>query len=320
MDEACAHKDQRWESRIPLKQLVVMRRVLYCPRCKNTLVRMRDRYSCPNCAHFYPIVDDIPSFVDQDMKVNSFDASNFEFLFEMEQKHFWHIGRKEIILDVLKRNIPHLAELRMLEIGCGNGSILAHLRQNGVNIEGGDIFVEGLKFCQQRAGPVALYQIDILSLPFRDDFDIIGLFDVLEHIDEDEKALAEMGQALKPGGTIFITVPAHKLLWSYFDESSNHKRRYSRKELATKLERNGFIIKKISFYMFFLFPLMLSIRMINNTLRRNEAKRNVRTSIELKTIPLVNRIFLESLRLEKWLMRYLHLPFGASLLVLAEKK
>lgn len=299
-----------------------MRQVLYCPRCKNTLVRMNDKYSCQNCAHSYPVVDGIPSFVDQNMIVNmdSFDASAFEFLFEMEQRHFWHIGRKEIIYDVLKRNTPHLAELRMLEIGCGNGSVLAYLKENGVNIEGGDIFIEGLKFCQQRADPVALYQVDILSLPFHNDFDIIGVFDVLEHIEEDEKALAEISQALKPGGTIFITVPAHKLLWSYFDESSNHKRRYSRKEIVTKLERNDFVIKKMSFYMFFLFPLMLSIRMINNTLRRNEAKRNARTSIELKTVPLVNRIFLELLRLEKWLLRYLDLPFGASIMVLAEKR
>ena len=297
-----------------------MRQALYCPKCKDALVAMSDKYFCQSCARSFPIIDGIPSFVDQDMVINSFDASSFEFLFEMEQKHFWHVGRKEIIYDVLKRNTPHLAELRMLEIGCGNGSVLAYLKEKEVNIEGGDIFIEGLKFCQQRSDPVALYQVDILSLPFRNDFDIIGVFDVLEHIEEDEKALAEISQALKPGGTILITVPAHKLLWSYFDESSNHKRRYSRKEIVTKLERNDFVIKKMSFYMFFLFPLMLSIRMINNTLRRNEAKRNARTSIELKTVPLVNRIFLELLRLEKWLMRYLDLPFGASLMVLAEKR
>ena len=299
-----------------------MRQVLYCPRCKNTLARISDKYSCPNCAHSYPIADGIPSFVDQNMVVNidSFDASAFEFLFEMEQSHFWHIGRREIIYDILKRNIPHLAELRMLEIGCGNGSVLAYLKENGVNIEGGDIFIEGLKFCRQRAGPVALYQVDILSLPFRNDFDIIGVFDVLEHIEEDEKALAEISRALKPGGTILITVPAHKFLWSYFDESSSHKRRYSKKEIVAKLERNNFVIKKMSFYVFFLLPLMLSIRIINNTLRRNEAKHIARTSIELKTVPLVNRIFLELLRLERWLMKYLDLPFGASLIVLAGKR
>ena len=294
--------------------------MLYCPGCRSPLRQLDNGYFCQSCARSFPIIDGIPSFVDQHATADSFDASAFEFLFEMEQRHFWHIGRKEIIYDVLKRNTPHLAELRMLEIGCGNGSVLAYLKENGVNIEGGDIFIEGLKFCQQRADPVALYQVDILSLPFHNDFDIIGVFDVLEHIEEDEKALAEISQALKPGGTIFITVPAHKLLWSYFDESSNHKRRYSRKEIVTKLERNDFVIKKMSFYMFFLFPLMLSIRMINNTLRTNEAKRNVKTSIEFRTVPLVNRIFLELLRLEKWLLRYLDLPFGASIMVLAEKR
>ena len=79
-----------------------MRQILYCPRCKNILIEMSGKYSCQNCAHSYPIVDGIPSFVDQKVAIDSFDASSFEFLFEMEQKHFWHIGRKELILDVLK--------------------------------------------------------------------------------------------------------------------------------------------------------------------------------------------------------------------------
>ena len=298
--------------------LMLIPQVLYCPKCRNTLVRMDSEFYCRNCALSFPVVEGIPSFVDQNMTVDSFDVPDFEYLYEMEQNHFWHIGRKKIILDVLRRNIPHFAEARMLEIGCGNGSVLAYLKQNGVNIEGGDIFNKGLRFCQQRAGPVTLYQIDVLSLPFRNEFDIIGVFDVLEHIDEDERALAEISQALKPGGRILLTVPAHRFLWSYMDKG--HKRRYGRKELVAKLERNGFIIKKNSYYIFFLFPLILSIRTVNNILRRDAAEANIRASIELKTIPLVNKIFLELLRMENWLMRYINLPFGASLLVLAEKK
>jgi SAM-dependent methyltransferase len=266
------------------------------------------------------VVDGIPSFVDPNMIVDSFDASYFEFLFEMERKHFWHVGRKEIILDVLKRNVPNVAGSRMLEIGCGNGSILAYFKKNGVNIEGGDIFIECLKLCQQRAGPVTLYQTDVLSLPFHSQFDIIGVFDLLEHIYEDERALAEINQALKPKGKILLTVPAYKFLWSYFDELSKHKRRYSKGELITKLERNGFIINKISFYMFFPFPVILLIRGINRILRKKSAKVNVKDYVELKTVPVLNQIFLGLLRLEKWLMRWINLPFGSSLLVLAEKE
>ena len=344
---------------------MLMHQVLCCPECKDTLSRMDDKYLCPNCAHSYPIVDGIPSFVDQNAIIDSFDASAFEFLFQMEQKHFWHIGRREIIFHVLTRSIPTLLESRMLEIGCGNGSVLGYLKQKGVDIEGGDIFLEALKFCQQRAGYGGLYQIDILALPFRNEFDVIGAFDILEHIDNDEKALLEINQALNPKGKLILTVPAYKFLWSYFDVQSHHERRYSKKELVTKLERNGFIIKKTSFFMFFLFPLLAAIRLIGNIFQRGKnGKQNVNASLEgsfsnlppstggskregekvaspssylslqgrgnatlikrppleMKTIRVINEVFLGLLRVERLLIRYLSLPFGTSLLVLAEKK
>ena len=348
-----------------IKPVTAYHQVLCCPKCKNILTRVNDTYFCQNCAHSYPILDGIPSFVDQNAAVDSFDASAFRFLFEMEQRHFWHVGRKEIILDVLRRNLPHLAGSRMLEIGCGNGSVLTHLKQNGVNIEGGDIFLEGLRFCRQRAGSGGLYHIDILSLPFRNAFEIVGAFDVLEHIDDDEEALSEINQALKPRGRLILTVPAHKFLWSYFDVQSHHQRRYSKSELVAKLERSGFVIRKISFFMFFLFPLLAVVRLMGNMFHRGKSgKQNVNASLErsfsnlppstggskregekvaspspnlslegrgnamllkrrpleLRTVPAVNEVFLGLLRLEKLLIRFLSLPFGASLLVLAEKK
>lgn len=297
-----------------------MHQVLYCPRCKNILEKMGGKYFCQNCAYSYPIIDGIPSFVDQSVTIDSFDVSAFEFLFEMEQKHFWHIGRKEIILDVLRRDVPNLAKRRMLEIGCGNGSVLAYLKQNGLNIEGADIFIEGLKFCRQRESSVALYQTDVLALPFRNSFDIIGMFDVLEHIDNDEKALMEINQALKPGGNLILTVPACKFLWSYFDVNSHHKRRYSKGELIAKLERNGFIIKKISFYMFLLFPVLATVRAVNNIFRIGRTENDTKLSLEVKTIPVVNDIFLGLLRVERRLLKYFTLPFGTSLIAVAEKR
>ena len=299
---------------------MLMHRVLCCPECKNILTRTNDMYFCQDCARSYPVIDGIPSFVDQTAIIGSFDSSAFEFLFQMEQRHFWHVGRREIIFDVLSRNILDLAGCRMLEIGCGNGNVLTYLKENGVSIEGGDIFLEGLRFCQQRMGSSGLYQIDILSLPFRNEFDIIGAFDVLEHIDDDEKALLEISQALKPGGKLILTVPAYTFLWSYFDVQSHHERRYNKKELVTKLEWNGFIIKKISFFMFFLFPLLAAIRLISNIFQRGKSGEDIKPSLELRTVPVVNEVFLELLKLERLLIRYLGLPFGTSLLVLAEKK
>jgi SAM-dependent methyltransferase len=239
----------------------------------------------------------------------------------MEQKHFWHVGRREIILDVLRKNVSNLAQSRMLEIGCGNGSVLAFLKRNGIEVEGGDIFMEGLAFCRQRVDSAPLYQLDVLALPFHGEFDIIGLFDVLEHIADDDRALVEIRQALKRNGMLLMTVPAYRFLWSYFDVCANHKRRYGKSELVAKLGQAGFTVRKVSYYMFFLFPLLAVIRLIGNVRHRRDGRKvSVDASLETKTVPVVNEVFLGLLRLERFLLRYFNLPFGTSLLVLAEKR
>jgi SAM-dependent methyltransferase len=296
--------------------------VLYCPACKLTLKQSGNGYACQSCRRVFPVINGIPSFVMHRAAVDSFDASAFEFLFQMEQRHFWHIGRRELILDIMRRNIPNLAKARMLEIGCGNGSVLAFLKRNGIELVGGDIFMEGLAFCRQRVNSIPLYQLDVMALPFRNEFDVVGLFDVLEHIDDDARAIQEISQALKQKGMLLITVPAHQFLWSYFDESSNHRRRYQKDELLAKMEQAGFTVKKISYYMFFLFPVLAAIRLIGNIknhARKDNKKLTIDASLETKTIPILNEVFLASLRLEKFLLRYFNLPFGASLVVLAEK-
>lgn len=293
--------------------------VLHCPSCKKPLKKIKDGYVCSNCNKPFPIVNGIPSFVDQHEIKDSFNAEAFEFLFKMEQRHFWHMGRKELILNVIRRNVSNIKKARMLEIGCGNGNILWYLKQNGIDIEGGDIFMEGLNFCRKRDSSLDLYQIDIMALPFNNDFDIIGAFDVLEHVENDEKALAEINRSLKTGGNLILTVPAHRFLWSYFDKAANHQRRYSKPELVNKLEQAGFAVKKISYYMFFLFPLLAAIRLINNRRQYKNHTITTQNSIELKTVPIVNELFLSLLRLEGLMIQNLSLPFGASLITLAEK-
>ena len=296
-----------------------MQKVLYCPKCRGALDKSSDKYFCRACHIRYPVVDGIPSFVEKEGKVNSFDPKIFEFLFKMEQKHFWQVGRRELILDVLKRNVPHLANSTMLEIGCGNGNVLAHLKSSGISIAGMDILMEGLRFCRQRSSSVDLYQADILSLPFLNNWDIIGVFDVLEHISEDEAALREVNRALKPAGYLILTVPAHKFLWSHHDRIANHVRRYDKSELATKLRHSGFSIKKISYYVSSLFPILAAIRMSNKLFDKRNINRTIDEAIEVKTIPVINETFLQLIRFETWLIRYFSLPVGASLIALAEK-
>jgi len=289
-----------------------------CPKCHQSISKKNDKYHCDKCASVFPIYDDISSFTSTSAEEGSFNKDNFEFLFEMEQRHFWHVGRREIICVLLKQ-IYHedVSDVAMIEIGCGNGSVLQFLANKGMNIEGADLFLEALQFCRKRTG-VPLYQLNALNTPFADEqYDVVGLFDVIEHIDDDEAVLREMYRICKPGGRIILTVPANKRLWSYFDVMSHHKRRYGKKELYQKLQCAGFVIEKISFYVFFLLPVLFFYRLLS--LRRPPGEMDLSSRAEVQTIPLINEIFLSALRLERLLIKRLNLPLGTSLVAIARK-
>jgi len=294
-----------------------MDRKLVCPQCKKTLIFKDNVYICRQCNTEYPVKNDIACFVEKDKNQTGFTLKMFENLLKIEKKHFWHIGRKEIIYQLLKLHNPKDSkQTKMIEFGCGNGSILQYLFQNGFQIEGSDISLSCLQFFQKRNKKISLYQSDALNTPFHDEtYHVIGLFDVLEHIENDTLALKESFRICKKNGLIIITVPAHKYLWSYFDEFSQHKRRYSKKELNLKLKKAGFEIEKISFYIFFLLPIFFLKRKLfkSQSLKINQLS-------ELKTIPIINGIFLFLLRIEKILLKYFNLPFGTSLICIAKKR
>ncbi len=296
-----------------------MSECLICPKCYGGIERENNRYICSNCMCIYPIYDDIPLFNATYAHENSFNKENFKFLFEMEQRHFWHVGRREIIYALLQQVYREkLSAVSMIEIGCGNGSVLQFLKSKGVDIEGGDLFLEALQFCRKRVD-VPLYQLDARNTPFADEqYDVVGLFDVIEHIDDDEAVLKETYRICKSGGRVILTVPANRWLWSYFDVMSRHKRRYSRKELYQKLQRAGFVIEKISFYVFFLFPLFFLYRAVEN-MRSSSDSKGLSSRAEVQTIPLINEVFLGTLRFERLLIKDTSLPLGTSLLAIARK-
>jgi SAM-dependent methyltransferase len=130
-----------------------------------------------------------------------------------------------------------------------------------LKLSGSEIFTQGLAFAKQRLPTIELFQMDACRIPFDDEFDVIGAFDVLEHIENDEAALEQMFEAAKRGGGVIITVPQHPFLWSRVDDYSFHKRRYTRKELMNKLGRTGFTVCRITSFASFILPLMMFSRL-----------------------------------------------------------
>lgn len=214
----------------------------------------------------------------------------------------------------------------VLEIGCGTGNVLHMLRETCTygKVIGVDLFMEGLQFAKSRSG-ASLVQADVGALPFADSFDLVGAFDVLEHLPDDVGALQRIGAVLKPGGTLLLTVPAHRALWSYFDEASNHCRRYEMRELRTKLASNGFEVEYISEFMVSIFPLVWVSRKLATLLNRWTASGARKDSYELanrelRIIPIVNRLFAATIAQElKFIGRRRVLRHGTSIIAIARK-
>ncbi len=290
---------------------------LVCPDCRTVLGRTGDELACSHCHANYPIEDGIPSFVKLDPNALPFKEEYFNFWFERENTHFWHISRREIIRrflePFLRKKFPKQDTVEAIEIGIGNGNVSKELLKLGVPMTGADLFLSSLKFCRKRM-QIPLYQVDVLKLPFEERFDLIGIYDILEHIEDDALAIRNLYRALKPGGLLNVTVPALRSLWSPFDEL-DHKRRYEKRELVEKLTAEGFKVRRTSFFMCLLFPVVFVVRKLQRY-SKDEKLENVK---EVRVIPGINGLLLFIFRIEKLLLKFLDLPIGSSLIVVAEK-
>lgn len=290
---------------------------LVCPECRSPLSAEEEKLRCASCGRFYPVRQGIACFVDLDPNAAPFKEEYFDFWFKRENVHFWHVARREIIAafcrPFLKERFSDFRKISGIEIGIGNGSVAQEFAKIGVALEGADLFYSSLQYCRKRLD-TTLYQADVLKLPFREKFDFIGIYDILEHIEDDRQAIRRLYEALKPGGLLNVTVPACKFLWSKFDEL-DHKRRYSKKELVDKLKEAGFRVRRVSFFMTLLFPVVYVVR----KLQKYPSDTKLEHVKEVRVVPVINEVFLAIFRLERFLLKFLNLPIGSSLIVIAEK-
>jgi SAM-dependent methyltransferase len=215
-------------------------------------------WHCPACGRAVVEREGIPLFAPELADtVSGFDPVFFEKLVEVEATHFWFVARNELILGLVDRFFP--SAKRYLEIGCGNGAVLNAIAKSRQweRLVGSDLHPTGLKYARARAPrEVELVQMDARAIPAVNAFDLIGAYDIVEHVVEDEALLRALRGATSVGGGTIIAVPQHPSLWSRVDEIGHHQRRYRIGELETKLKRNGFEILFSSSFTAILLPLM----------------------------------------------------------------
>jgi SAM-dependent methyltransferase len=253
------------------------------------------------------------------------DQSVFDELFLAEDRHFWFRARNTIIAAALDRATRSLRpDYRVLEIGCGTGNVLRILEKHAgfQRVTGMDLFAGGLPYARRRTR-CALIQADMHHPPFDTFFDVIGMFDVIEHLADAELALRRVHSLLNTGGKLLLTVPAHMSLWSYADRFAGHYRRYASSELTDLLSSAGFHIEYLTAYMAAIFPLMLLRRqLINRFSRKAQEMENQKHLFfrELHPVPLVNGFLRWVLEREATVVRAGYtIPFGTSLLAIASK-
>jgi len=273
-------------------------------------------WRCSNCGNSPDEYEGYLAFSPGMAEANEgFRPEYFNNLAPLESGNFWFRARNMIIVWALRR---YFAEAKsFLEIGCGTGFVLSGIRRAfpALKLSGSEIFTKGLDFARRRLPEIELFQMDACRIPFDSEFDVIGAFDVLEHIDDDETALAQMFQATKPAGGIMVTVPQHPFLWSRVDDYSFHKRRYTRKELVNKLTHAGFRIVRITSFASFILPLMMISR-----LKSKRSKEDFDPLAEYQILQHLNRILEKTMGLERGLIAAgVSFPAGGSLFAIAKR-
>jgi len=244
-----------------------------------------------------------------------FPRQSFARLAAREDRNYWFRARNRLIVWALQRYFPRLRDY--LEVGCGTGYVLAAVEAAfpSAATVGGEGQRAGLEHAARRVRRSGLLQIDAASIPFRDAFDALGCFDVLEHIEDDRRVLAECFLALRQHGGIVLTVPQHPFLWSASDEYAQHLRRYTRAELLGKLRQAGFRPVLVTSFVALLLPAMLAARA-----RRRHLDAGYDPDAEFAVGRVANSLLEGVLDLERGLIRCgLRFPFGGSLLVVAKK-
>jgi len=270
----------------------------------------------------YTMIDGIKCFSPDVAKdYTDYPDGGFDLTDSNAENSFWVSSRNRLFKSIVHRYRSPNGKTKFLEIGCGTGDFIRQIvEHDNFEITGSEVYLKGLVYARKNLPGVDFVQFDVTQGRIGEQFDMIVAFDVLEHIDNDLAAIANISQMLRKDGVLVISVPQHMFMWGELDEIVKHKRRYSRNELVGKLEQNGLDIARCTSFVFTLFPVMYISRLLDKG--RDKSQSDEAALAKRVTFPRVLNWLLDRfMRLDEALIRLgLSLPFGGTLLVVARKK
>ena len=241
------------------------------------------------------------------------DQNTYRRMAEIQGRHWWYEGRRSILRATIARlGLPRPA--RILEAGSGTGANLRMLVEFG-NVQGfePDDFARATALATAGVDTPRGFLPD--DVPHAGPFDLVCAFDVIEHVDRDAESLAALCRLTTSGGYAVFTVPAFMFLWSRHDEVNHHYRRYRLPQLRTLLAQAGYEVQFISYYNFFLFPLVAAVRLTRKALRLNRGD----ADDALPRWPFVNTMLRVLFSAERHVLAQTSLPFGVSIIAVCRK-
>jgi len=234
----------------------------------------------------------------------------------MEEWNWWFVSRRKTILSLLNNTDKNS---KILDIGCAGGPLLNDLKNAGyTNASGADFSAEAVAKCATRG--LKAYEMDAHNLEFAtDNFDVLIASDSLEHLEFDEKALANWYSVLKPGGRIIVFVPAYKFLWSEQDTVNFHFRRYTRTNLVKKMKAAGFEVKRKGYWNFGVFFPTAVFRILQGLKNKISPSKEAKDQLSGFS-PTANKILISWMNFETKIFKAMPFPCGVSVFVEAIKK
>ncbi len=234
----------------------------------------------------------------------------YQDLYQTEEDHWWHRAKRQFVSLFIHKYATKKTS-SILDIGCGTGKNMEEFASLG-NVWGVDISDDALHFCKKR-NLIQVKKGEAEKLPFGEKtFSTICILDVLEHVD-DKKSFSEIRRVLVDGGSVVITVPAFSWLWSKWDEILHHKRRYTKEQLSHILKESGFkVIRSTYIHSFLIFPVIV-VRGLKG-LQKKEYSSDFQVNNRS-----INAIFMFLSKLEQFWVTYYDMPFGTSILCIAQK-
>ncbi|MCC2668215.1 MAG: type 11 methyltransferase [Armatimonadetes bacterium] len=233
----------------------------------------------------------------------------------LEDWYWWFVARRDAAARMLLDHAPPERPLRILDAGCGTGGMMDLYRTwPDPEVTGDDFSPDALRFSHGR-GHHRLVGGDLTLLPFRTgSFDVVSALDVIEHVEQDARAVSEIARVLRPGGILVATVPAYQFLWGPHDEALHHMRRYTAGQFNRVIHDSGLRVEKSTYLLTALFPLAAAARLLGRKRKPEDA-----AAALPKVPPAVNRALIGFQAAELQLARLAPLPFGLTVMAVARK-